>query len=153
MGEPAFLDRKGESVGSRFFGQSGFTKHTIASDKSVVNVSGLGLERDDLKLLLPFGCGLQTESGTVVSVAKAGADDAVAIFGMGGVGLAAVMAAKNQKCKTVIGIDRVEARLELARSLDATHVFNTSDLSMEQLVAAVRGAADGLGATVSIDTS
>ncbi|ROW03313.1 hypothetical protein VSDG_01370 [Cytospora chrysosperma] len=153
MGEPCFVDQQGGSIGGRFFGQSSFARHTIVSDKSVVNVSGLGLERDDLKLLAPLGCGLQTGSGTVISAAKAGADDAVAVVGMGGVGLAAVMAAKNQKCKVIIGIDRVEARLELARSLGATHVFNTSDMSMEQLVAAVRDAAEGLGATISIDTS
>lgn len=153
MGEPAFLDLKGGSLGGRFFGQSSFAKHTIVSDKSVVNVGGLGLERDDLKLLAPLGCGLQTGSGTVVSVAKASADDAVAVVGLGGVGLAAVMAAKNQKCKTIIGIDRVESRLELAKSLGATHVFNTSNMSMEELVVAVRDAAEGLGATISIDTS
>lgn len=153
MGEPAFLDHKGRPVGGRFFGQSSFARHTVVSDRSVVNVSGLGLGRDDLKLLAPLGCGWQTGAGTVVSVAKAGADDAVAIFGMGGVGLAAVMAAKNQKCRTVIGIDRFEARLELARSLGATHVFNTSTMSMGELVVAVRDAAGGLGATVSIDTS
>lgn len=153
MGEPAFLDQKGGSIGGRFFGQSSFAKHTIVSDKSVVSVSGLGLQHDDLKLLAPLGCGLLTGSGTVVSVAKAGPDDAIAIVGMGGVGLAAVMAAKNQKCKTIIGIDRVAARLELAKSLGATHVFDTSKISMEELVAAVREATEGLGATISIDTS
>lgn len=153
MGEPVFEGGSSGSIGGRFFGQSSFAKHTIVSDKSVVNVSGLGLERDDLKLLAPLGCGLQTGSGTVINVAKAGPEDAIAIVGMGGVGLAAVMAAKNQKCKTIIGIDRVEARLELAKSLGATHVFNTSNMSMDELVKAVKEAADGLGATISIDTS
>ncbi|KAF3761629.1 putative alcohol dehydrogenase [Cryphonectria parasitica EP155] len=153
MGEPAFSDQQGGSIGGRFFGQSSFAKYTIVSDKSVVNVGGLGLAREDLKLLAPLGCGLQTGSGTVINVAKAGPEDAIAIVGMGGVGLAAVMAARNQKCKTIIGIDKVEARLELAKSLGATHVFNTSTMSVEQLVAAVKDAADGLGATISIDTS
>ncbi|KUI69177.1 Aryl-alcohol dehydrogenase [Cytospora mali] len=152
-GGPVFLDQEGGSVGGRFFGQSSFARHTIVSDKSVVNVGGLGLARDDLKLLAPLGCGLQTGSGTVVNVARAGADDAVAVVGMGGVGLAAVMAAKNQKCRAIVGIDRVAARLELARSLGATHVFNTSDLSADELVVAVREATGGLGASVSIDTS
>ncbi|GME32140.1 putative alcohol dehydrogenase protein [Neofusicoccum parvum] len=156
MGEPAFVEPGGgaeATIGGRFFGQSSFAKHTIVSDKCVVNVRGLGLERADLKLLAPLGCGLQTGSGTVINVAKAGADDAVAVVGMGGVGLAAVMAAKNQKCKAIIGIDRVESRLELAKSLGATHVINTSSMSIPELVEAVRAASDGLGATVSIDTS
>ncbi|GME25746.1 putative alcohol dehydrogenase protein [Neofusicoccum parvum] len=155
MGEPAFVEPGGTeaTIGGRFFGQSSFAKHTIVSDKCVVNVRGLGLERADLRLLAPLGCGLQTGSGTVINVAKAGADDAVAVVGMGGVGLAAVMAAKNQKCKAIIGIDRVESRLELAKSLGATHVINTSSMSIPELVEAVRAASDGLGATVSIDTS
>ena len=91
IGGPVFKDAHGASVGGRFFGQSSFAKHTIASERSVVNVKGMGLTRDDLKLLAPFGCGLQTGSGTVTNVAKAGEEDAIAIIGMGGVGLAAVM--------------------------------------------------------------
>ncbi|KAH8892401.1 zinc-binding dehydrogenase [Thozetella sp. PMI_491] len=153
MGEPAFTGSDGTSIGGRFFGQSSFAKHTIVSSKSVVNVKGLDLSREDLKLLAPLGCGLQTGSGTVVNVAKAGEDDSVAIVGMGGVGLAAVMAAKNQGCKAIIGIDRIQARLDLAKSLGATHVINTSEMTMPELVAAVREAADGLGPTISIDTS
>lgn len=176
MGEPTFLEAGGSSssIGGRFFGQSSFAKHTIVSEKCVVNVQGMGLVRDDLKLLAPLGCGLQTGSGTVINVAKAGEDDAIAIVGMGGVGLAAVMvtnhapslnvlllfvradrvqAARNQKCKAIIGIDRVESRLELAKSLGATHVINTASLSTLELVQAVWDASDGLGATVSIDTS
>lgn len=154
MGEPAFTDEQsGGPVGGRFFGQSSFARHTVVSDKSVVSVAGLGLSRDDLRLLAPLGCGLQTGSGTVVNVARAGPDDAVAVVGMGGVGLAAVMAARNQGCRTIVGVDRVPARLELARALGATHVFDAGAMSTEALVAAVRGAADGLGVTVSIDTS
>lgn len=192
MGEPVFSDNTGgkeggegqqqgnPTIGGRFFGQSSFAKHTVVSDKCVVNVAGLGLERDDLKLLAPLGCGLQTGSGTIVNVAKCGKDDEVVVVGMGGVGLAAVMvssgplivylprtrlyfmltrkcvqAAKNQGCKTIIGIDRVQSRLDLAKALGATHVINTSTLtSNADLVAAVLAASsDGHGATVSIDTS
>jgi Zn-dependent alcohol dehydrogenase len=149
LGEPVFSD----GIGGRFFGQSSLARHSVVSDKSVVNVSGLGLSRDDLKLLAPLGCGFQTGSGTVVNVAQAGPEDCVTIAGMGGVGLAAVMAAKNRKCKAVIGIDRIEARLALAKSLGATHVINTTGLTMDEVAAKVREAAEGLGSTVSIDTS
>jgi Zn-dependent alcohol dehydrogenase len=79
------------SIGGRFFGQSSFAKHTIVSDKSVVNAKDFGLSRDDLKLLAPLGCGFQTGSGTVINVANAGPEDAIAIVGIGGVGMAAVM--------------------------------------------------------------
>lgn len=163
MGEPAFFDDKEPSssatgaeptIGGRFFGQSSFARHTIVSARCLVNVSSLSLTHDDLKLLAPLGCGLQTGSGTVLNVAQAGPADVIAIVGMGGVGLAAVMAAANlAKCKTIIGIDRVEGRLELAKALGATHVINTS--TTPDLVRAVRAASgpDELGATISIDTS
>lgn len=154
MGEPVFTSPNDPTeIGGRFFGQSSFANHTIVSAKSVVNVSGLGLTRADLQLLAPLGCGLQTGSGTVINVAQAGPTDAVAVTGLGGVGLAAVMAAKNQQCRTIIGIDRVPARLALATALGATHVFDSSKLSVKELVDAVKEAADGLGATVAIDTS
>ncbi|CAI6099782.1 hypothetical protein V2G26_004493 [Clonostachys chloroleuca] len=149
MGEPVFSD----GIGGRFFGQSSLARHSVVSDKCVVNVSGLGLTRDDLKTLAPLGCGLQTGSGTIVNVAKAGPEDCVTIAGMGGVGLAAVMAAEQKKCNVIIGIDRVEARLELAKSLGATHVINTTGLSMEQVTEKIKEAAEGLGSTISIDTS
>lgn len=165
MGEPVFLPASTSmdtgdqqpTVGGRFFGHSSFAKHTIVSVLSIVNVQPLGLTRSDLKLLAPLGCGLQTGSGTVLNVARAGPSDVIAIVGMGGVGLAAVMAAVHLAgCKTVIGIDRVESRLELAKALGATHVINTSKhTSTDDLVRAVREASgqDGLGATISIDTS
>ncbi|KAL0259645.1 hypothetical protein SLS55_005382 [Diplodia seriata] len=175
MGEPVFFpaaadEAKGgddPSIGGRFFGQSSFAKHTIVSDKCVVNVAGLGLERDDLKLLAPLGCGLQTGSGTVVNVIDAGEDDEIAVVGMGGVGLAAVMAAKNRSCKTIIGIDRIQSRLDLAKSLGATHTINTSTLPPsstsssspeadddDPLISAIRAATtDRLGPTACVDTS
>lgn len=152
--DDAAAEKTGTPIAGRFFGQSSFARHTIADAKSVVNVAGLGLTRADLKLLAPLGCGLNTGSGTVVNVARAGADDAVAIIGLGGVGLAAVMAARHRGCRHIIGIDRVASRLALARELGATAVVDSRDLSAEALVAAVQAATDdGLGASVAIDTS
>ncbi|KAK7543893.1 putative alcohol dehydrogenase [Phyllosticta citricarpa] len=160
VGEPAFSkpDAANDSIHGRFFGQSSFAKHTVVSSKSVVNVSNLNLSRADLQLLAPLGCGLQTGSGTVINVAAAGPSDSIAILGMGGVGLAAVMAAKMRGCKAIVGIDRVPSRLELARSLGATHTIDTSSssgggLAPAQVSQAIRDATEGLGATVCIDTS
>ncbi|KAF2139231.1 uncharacterized protein K452DRAFT_73837 [Aplosporella prunicola CBS 121167] len=155
IGEPVFISNGASDadIGGRFFGQSSLARHTIVSEASIVNAKDLGLSREELKLLAPLGCGLQTGGGTVVNVAKAGEEDAVAVVGMGGVGLAAVMAAKVQGCKTIIGLDRVEARLELAKTLGATHVINTSSIPLSEVVARVFAATDGIGASVSIDTS
>ncbi|KAK8068809.1 hypothetical protein PG994_005425 [Apiospora phragmitis] len=152
-GGPVFTPQSqpSEALGGLFFGQSSFAQHTIASAKSVVNVGGLGLTRDDLKVLAPFGCGLLTGSGTVANVAKAGPDDAIAIMGLGGVGLAAAMAAKKAGCRQIIGVDRIPARLALAKTMGATHTIDTT--TSGDLVEALRNAADGLGPTVAIDAS
>ncbi|KAK9417618.1 putative Enoyl reductase (ER) domain-containing protein [Seiridium unicorne] len=140
-------------IGGRFFGQSSFARHTIVSSKSVVNVSSQNLSLEELRLLAPLGCGLQTGAGTVQNVAKAGPEDAIAIIGLGGVGLAAVMAAKNAGCRKIIGLDRLSSRLALARELGATDAIDTSNKSIPEVVEAVKSASDGLGATIVVDTS
>ena len=149
MGEPVF----NSSVGGRFFGQSSFARHSIVSGRSVVNVKKLGVTRQDLKILAPLGCGLQTGSGTVTNVARAGESDQIAIAGMGGVGLASVIAAKSRKCKVIIGIDRVESRLVLAQSLGATHTINTTGREMSEVVALLKEMTGGPGPTLGIDTT
>lgn len=149
IGEPVFEG----GIGGRFFGQSSLARHSIVSDKCVVNVAGLGLGKDDLKLLAPLGCGLQTGSGTVINVAKAGPQDCITVAGMGGVGLSAIIAAKNKGCKAIIGLDRVDSRLTLAKSLGATHVINTTNLDMKDVVEKIKDASEGLGSTISIDTT
>ncbi|KAI0177985.1 zinc-binding dehydrogenase [Pestalotiopsis sp. NC0098] len=164
MGKPVFTSQhirtamdpsaaSNPDIGGRFFGQSSFARHTVVSSKCVVNVGGLGLSPDELRLLAPLGCGLQTGAGTVQNVAKATPDDCVAIIGLGGVGLAAVMAAKNAGCRRIIGLDRLPSRLDLARELGATDVVDTGGKSTAKIVEAVKAASDGLGATIAIDTS
>ena len=112
---------------------------TIANETSVVNVKGLVNSDEELKLFAPPGCGIQTGSGTVINVAQAKPSDSIAILGAGGVGLAAVMGAKIAGCHTVIVIDRVQSRLELAKELGATDVIDTGKLrSLDDLVAEVR---------------
>jgi Zn-dependent alcohol dehydrogenase len=92
FGEPRrFEGSEGAKVSGRFFGQSSFSSITVASESSVVNLSGLVKDKEELKLFAPLGCGLQTGSGTVANLAGAGPSDSVAILGLGGVGLSAIM--------------------------------------------------------------
>lgn len=81
----------GETVGGSFFGQSSFSRVTKAKEASVVNVTALLEGDDELKILAPFGCGIQTGAGTITELAGAQPADTVAILGLGAVGLAAVM--------------------------------------------------------------
>lgn len=140
-------------ISGAFFGQSSFASLSIVKSKSVVNAKGLVKDKEELALFAPLGCGIQTGSGTVVNVAQAGPDDTICILGLGGVGLSAVMSAKLRGCRRIIGVDRVEARLKLARELGVTDAIDGSKLGDKSLVDAMREASDGVGPTITIDTT
>ena len=114
------LSRDGEPIHGRFFGQSSFATHAIAGERNVVKIgSEIGFE-----LAAPFGCGLQTGAGAVLNSLRVPAGCSLAVFGTGTVGLAGVMAGAIAGATTIIGVDLVPARLELARELGATHVVD-----------------------------
>ncbi|KAL3474339.1 hypothetical protein BJX99DRAFT_271679 [Aspergillus californicus] len=148
----AFVSGHGDSIGGSFFGQSSFARVSRVQETSVVNVSGLVKDTKELRLFAPLGCGFQTGAGTITELAKVSPDDRIAILGLGGVGLSAIMAAKLKGCKTIIGIDRVPARLELATSLGAMHVINTSLIS-GTLAEEVRRVTGGRGVTVAVEAT
>ena len=77
-------------VRGRFFGQSSFATHTLATVRNLVKVP----RTPPLELLAPLGCGLQTGVGTVINSLAVKAGSSIAVFGAGAVGLAAVMAAR-----------------------------------------------------------
>ncbi|EGP90095.1 unnamed protein product [Zymoseptoria tritici ST99CH_1A5] len=137
-----------------FFGQSSFANFSIVKQCSVVNATGLINDKKDLEMFAPLGCGIQTGSGTVVNVSGADKTDAICIMGLGGVGLSAIMGAKIQDCRIIIGIDRVQKRLDLAKEMGATHVIDGSKLPEgKSLGDVVREIADGVGPTITIDTT
>ncbi|EHA25415.1 hypothetical protein CBS63078_7928 [Aspergillus niger] len=138
----------------QFFGQSSFASWTIVQEESVVNVSGLVEGRGDLHLLAPLGCGVQTGAGAVIKAAKAQPEDTVAVLGLGGVGLSAVMGARIAGCRKIIGIARNQARLELALALGATHVVRLdSNTDKGHVTELVRALTNGLGADVTLETT
>lgn len=142
-------------VYGQFFGQSSFASLSIVHEDSIINVAGCVKTRDELRLLAPLGCGVQTGAGTILNAAGATATDRVVVMGLGGVGLSAVAGAKIAGCKQIIGLDRFDERLELAQALGATHTVNTAAVadSGQSLVDVVREVTGGLGATVTLDTT
>jgi aryl-alcohol dehydrogenase len=110
-------------VASHFFGQSSFSTVANVAERSVVKVSS----SVPLDLLGPLGCGIATGAGTVLNVLKPSKGDAIAIFGAGAVGTAALLAAVVAECGTIILVDVVPSRLELAIELGATHTINGRD--------------------------
>jgi len=135
-----------------FFGQSSFASLAIVKECSVVNVSGLVKSDEELKMLSPMGCGFQTGVGTIDNLAEAKAKNSVVILGLGGVGLSGVMAAKLNNCHQIIGVDRFEERLALAKEGGAHHVINTSPKDFD-LTKAIKDLTDGNGADIIMDTT
>lgn len=106
----------GHPVGSHFFGQSSFASLAIANKRNVVRVdSNLPLE-----LLGPLGCGFLTGAGTVLHALDCAPGSAIAIFGAGPVGMAAIMAAKARGCRDIIAIDPLASRRAIAMEIGAT---------------------------------
>ncbi|MFI6323025.1 NAD(P)-dependent alcohol dehydrogenase [Nonomuraea sp. NPDC050556] len=102
-----------------WFGQSSFATHAITGVRNVVVV-----DRDvPLELLGPLGCGVQTGAASVLLALGVTAGSSIAVYGAGAVGLSAVMAARVAGATTIVAVDLHEHRLELARSLGATHTF------------------------------
>jgi aryl-alcohol dehydrogenase len=112
--------RGGKPVYSAFFQQSSFGSYTIANALYAVKV------RKDapLETLGPLACGGQTGAGAVLNVMKPKSGDSFVVFGVGSVGLAALMAAKIAGCDPIIAVDIHAHRLALARELGATHTID-----------------------------
>lgn len=133
-------------VHSNFFGQSSFATHALAHERNVVKVDA---DADELALMGPLACGIQTGAGTVMNALQVQAGKSFVVFGAGSVGLSAVMAATVQGATTIIAVDLHDDRLALARELGATHVLNAA---ANDLVAQIKAVTGG-GANYALDTT
>ncbi|KAK4865163.1 hypothetical protein LT330_001786 [Penicillium expansum] len=117
-------------IRGQFFGQSSMSKLAVVDERSVVkSPSRSGITVEDMAVLAPLGCGYLTGAGTVFNVLKPTPTSRFAVLGMGAVGLAAMLAARSQGVETIIAVDIVDAKLELAKSLGASHTLNTKSVS------------------------
>jgi Zn-dependent alcohol dehydrogenase len=93
VGEDVYISDSSptHSIGGQFFGQSSFASRTLVKERAVINLRGIVDNEDELKLLSPLGCGVQTGSGTMINIGGASKGDEVAVLGVGGVGLSAIM--------------------------------------------------------------
>ncbi|KAK4609346.1 Aryl-alcohol dehydrogenase [Fulvia fulva] len=141
-----------QSIGAKFFGHSSFAKLSIVKETTVLPVTGLIKNDDELKLFAPLGCGIQTGAGAILNLTKPGPDDIVMVCGLGGVGLSAVMGAHIAGCKQIIAVDKNQARIDIAiAQFGATHGLNTSGL--EDLTAAMKHIAGGRGPNIVVETT
>lgn len=120
-------------------GVSALADHAVVSARSAVKVP------DDLPFDIAalFGCAVLTGAGAVLNTgASALPARSIAVFGLGGVGLAALLAARSQNPEVIIATDTVPAKLELARELGADVVIPAGPDAVEQIRDASKGGVD-----------
>lgn len=139
------LSKDGCPIAGHLGGQSSFASYAIANERNATKV-----DADlDLTIAPAFACGALTGAGTVLNGLKPRVGSSIVIFGVGAVGMTALMAAKAVGCTTLIAIDRHPDRLELARELGATHTIVADG---KPLVPALHEIVPG-GVEFSVDTT
>jgi len=136
----------GKPVFSCFFQQSSFATFALATERNVVKVP----ENVPLDLFAAFPCGVNTGAGAVLNVLRPRPGDSFAVFGVGTVGLAGLMAARIAGCEPIIAVDLHPNRLALALELGATHAV---DAAKSDPVAAIQKATGGMGARASLEAA
>jgi alcohol dehydrogenase len=104
-------------------GVSGFADHAVLAANSLVRVPG-DLPFAEAAL---FGCAVITGVGAVVNTAAMPRGSTVAVVGLGGVGLAAMLAARMLEATHIVAIDMNDAKLAVAREFGATATVNAAD--------------------------
>jgi S-(hydroxymethyl)glutathione dehydrogenase/alcohol dehydrogenase len=103
-----------------YMGCSTFSEYTVLPEISLAKVN----KDAPLKEVCLLGCGVTTGMGAVMNTAKVEEGATVAIFGIGGIGLSAIIGATMAKASRIIAIDINESKFELARKLGATDCIN-----------------------------
>lgn len=103
-----------------YMGTSTFSEYTVLPEISVAKVN----KEAPLQEVCLLGCGVTTGMGAVMNTAKVEEGATVAIFGLGGIGLSAVIGATMAKASRIIAIDINESKFELATKLGATECIN-----------------------------
>lgn len=113
-----------------YSGISSFAQYAVTSPASLIKVD----PTIPLEVAAMFGCAVVTGAGSVFNSAKVRPGQSVAIFGLGGVGLNSVMAAKISGASQIIGIDINDSKFELAKELGCTHTLSALDPKLVETV-------------------
>jgi len=133
-GERRFLADDG--VLHHHLGVSAFAEYATVSRRSLVKIDpGLAFEHAAL-----FGCAVLTGVGAVLNGAKVAPADRVAIIGLGGVGMAALLGARAAGAEQIVAVDIAREKLDLALAMGATDVFLATEDGVDE---AIRDASSG----------
>ncbi|WRL48955.1 S-(hydroxymethyl)glutathione dehydrogenase/class III alcohol dehydrogenase [Aromatoleum evansii] len=106
-----------------YMGTSTFSEYTVVPEISLAKIP----KDAPLEKVCLLGCGVTTGIGAVLNTAKVEEGATVAIFGLGGIGLAAIIGAKMAKASRIIGVDINPDKFEIAKQLGATDFVNPTE--------------------------
>lgn len=106
-----------------YMGCSTFSEYTVLPEISLAKIP----KDAPLDKVCLLGCGVTTGIGAVLNTAKVTEGATVAIFGLGGIGLAAIIGAKMANASRIIAIDINPAKFPMATELGATDLVNPND--------------------------
>lgn len=127
-------------------GVTTFNEYALVSENRVVPLP-LGVPLD---IAVLFGCALPTGAGIITNDLRPIAGSSVAVFGLGGIGMSALMATMLFQCAKVIAIDVSADKLELALSFGATHTIDAGTIDP---INEIRALTDGLGVDYAVEAS
>ncbi len=106
-----------------YMGTSTFSEYTVCAEISLAKVN----PQAPLEKVCLLGCGVTTGIGAVHNTAKVKAGDSVAVFGLGGIGLAVIQGAAQAKAGRILAVDTNPDKFALAKEMGATDFINPND--------------------------
>ncbi|KIM05700.1 MAG: acetoin dehydrogenase [Sulfurovum sp. AS07-7] len=123
-----------------------FNEYSVVSENRLVKLpEGIPM---DVGVL--FGCAIPTGAGIIMNQISPKENSTIAIFGLGGIGLSALMATKLYNCRNIIAIDIEDKKLKLAEEFGATHTVNSLKQDPKEVIMKVT---DNLGVDYSVECS
>ncbi|PKL19084.1 MAG: acetoin dehydrogenase [Spirochaetae bacterium HGW-Spirochaetae-5] len=145
MDVPGCTYRRGDAV-INSGGVTTFSEYSVVSENRCVQLPDF----IPMDVAVLFGCAVPTGAGIVINQVSPVEGSSVAIFGLGGIGMSALMAVKLFRCGIVIAVDMDDRKLSLAESFSATHVINTGKENPLERIMAITG---GKGLDYAVDAS
>lgn len=106
-----------------YMGTSTFSEYTVVPEISLAKIN----PEAPLEKVCLLGCGVTTGIGAVHNTAKVQKGDTVAVFGLGGIGLAVIQGARQAEAGRILAIDINPDKFELAKEMGATDCINPKD--------------------------
>jgi alcohol dehydrogenase len=139
------LHRADKSPLNHQAGVSCFAEYAVVARGTLVKID----PELPLDIAALFGCAVLTGVGATINAAQLRLGGSAAVVGLGGVGLSALLGALAAGARQVVAIDKLDSKLDLARTLGATHTFRADD---PDLVARVKAATNG-GVEVAVEAA